>query len=486
MAATPATTDRLGAIEAAGVEYLPEEARDSSPRNLSAVFLGANLTWTNVVFGAFAILFGLSFWQTLTSMAVGTALGTLAVLPTAIIGPRTGTNMTVSSGAFFGIRGRFIGSALALAIALGFAAVTVWTSGDALVAAAHRMFGLPETDVVRGIGYAIVAALMVTVALYGHATIVAMQKIVVPVVGALLILGVFAFAGEFHPSATSGEYALGGFWPTWTLCAVLFAAAPISYGPTIGDYTRRISAVRFSDRQITVALGVGMFIGVMMPSLFGAYTAMSFANPTDSYLDDLVTAAPAWYVLPIVVISVLGGLSQGVLCIYASGLDLEGLAPQLKRTQTTIITAAVAIVLLYVGVFVFDAVGSVTAMTVALNAVITPWVAVLAIGALRTRRVGYDPVDLQAFAHGRRGGRYWFTGGWNIPAVLAWAAGSLFGVLAVNTTLYVGPLADVAGGVDLSTIGSAAIAAVIYVVAGLGLGHRGDQSPVGQPLVDVA
>jgi purine-cytosine permease-like protein len=215
-------------------------------------------------------------------MAVGTAIDTLAVLPTAIIGPRTGTNMTVSSGAFFGIRGRFIGSALALAIALGFAAVTVWTSGDALVAAAHRLFGLPETSVVRGVGYAIVAALMVTVALYGHATIVAMQKIVVPVVGALMILGGFAFAGGFHPSATCGEYALGGFWPTWRLCAVLFAAAPISYGPTIGDYTRRISAVRLSDRQITVALGVGLFIGVMMPSLFGAYTAISFADPTTS------------------------------------------------------------------------------------------------------------------------------------------------------------------------------------------------------------
>ena len=62
------------------------------------------------MFGAFAILFGLSFWQTLGAMAVGTAVGTLAVLPTSIIGPRTGTNMTVSSGAFFGIRGRFIGS----------------------------------------------------------------------------------------------------------------------------------------------------------------------------------------------------------------------------------------------------------------------------------------------------------------------------------------------------------------------------------------
>ena len=113
--------------------------------------------------------------------------------------------------------------------------------------------------------------------------------------------------------------------------------------------------------------------------------------------------------------------------------------------------------------FVFDAIDSVTAMTVALNAVITPWVAILAIGALRTKT--YDPVDLQAFAHGRRGGRYWFTGGWNMPAVIAWVVGATFGMLTVNTTLYVGPLADIAGGVDLSTIGSAALAGLIYLAS---------------------
>src|ERR1700754_4559412 len=205
------TTDRVGSVEAAGVEYLPEDARDSRPRNLGAVFLGANLTWTNVVFGAFAILFGLSFWQTVASMVVGTAIGTVAVLPTAIIGPRTGTNMTVSSGAFFGIRGRFIGSGLALAIALGFAAVTVWTSGDAIVAAAHRLLGTPATGTAHAIGYAAVAALMVTVALYGHATIVAMQKLVVPIVGTLMVVGFFAFAGAVDIGASGGQYTLGGF-----------------------------------------------------------------------------------------------------------------------------------------------------------------------------------------------------------------------------------------------------------------------------------
>ena len=53
----------------------------------------------------------------------------------------------------------------------------------------------------------------------------------------------------------------------------------------------------------------------------------------------------------------------------------------------------------------------------------------------------------------------------NIGAVAAWAVGAAFGVLAVNTALYVGPLAEVAGGIDLSTVGSAVIAGLIYLGA---------------------
>ena len=103
-------------------------------------------------------------------------------------------------------------------------------------------------------------------------------------------------------------------------------------------------------------------------------------------------------------------------------------------------------------------------MTVGLNAVITPWVVILAIGAIRTKT--YDPVHLPAFAHGRQGGCYWFTAGWNVPAVVAWPVGAVFGLLTVNTTLYyIGPLADIAGGVDLSTVGSAVLAGLIYVAS---------------------
>jgi hypothetical protein len=49
--------------------------------------------------------------------------------------------------------------------------------------------------------------------------------------------------------------------------------------------------------------------------------------------------------------------------------------------------------------------------------------------------------------------------------VLAWLAGSAFGVLAVNTELVAGPLAGIAGGVDVSALGSGAVAALVYLAA---------------------
>ena len=457
--------DRAGRIEETGIDYIPEAARDSSPANLAMVFFGGNLAFSVIVFGWLPITFGLSWWSTVSASAIGLAIGTLVTAPLALLGPRTGTNNTVSSGAHFGVTGRLVGSGLTLAFALAYAAIAVWTSGDALVGAAHRLVGTPTGDGALAVGYALIATEIAVVALYGHGTVVALQRIVVPVVGVLLLLGIPAFAGGFDSGHAGGDYVLGGFWSTWMLAVTVAAAGPLSYAPSLGDYTRRISRRRHSDRRVLVAAGGGVYLGLLASTLFGAFTAVTFIDPGDSYVADLVAGAPGWYVLPILVIGLAGGVGQGVLNLYASGLDLEALVPRLRRVHTTLITSVAAIVLLYAGTFALDAVNSITAMTLVLNGLAAPWVVVNLIGFLVARRGRYDPDDLQAFNQGRRGGRYWFTGGWNLRALVAWAAGSAFGLLAVQTELYIGPLANVAGGVDLSLLGSGVVAGVVYLAA---------------------
>jgi purine-cytosine permease-like protein len=464
LVAGPTVTDRIGHIEETGIEFIPEAARDSRPANLAAVFFGGNLAFSVIVFGWLPITFGLSWWSTVSASAIGLAIGTLVTAPLALLGTRTGTNNTVSSGAHFGVSGRLIGSGLTLAFALAYAAIAVWTSGDALVGAAHRLVGTPTGNGALAVGYALIAIEIAVVALYGHGTVVALQRIVVPVVGVLLLLGIPAFAGGFDAGHAGGDYVLGGFWSTWMLAVTVAAAGPLSYAPSLGDYTRRISHLRHGDRRVMLAAGGGVYLGLLVTTLFGAFTAVTFIDPGDSYVGDLVAGAPGWYVLPILVIGLAGGVGQGVLNLYASGLDLEALVPRLRRVHTTLITSVAAVVLLYAGTFALDAVNSITAMTLVLNCLAAPWVVVNLVGFL-ARRGRYDPNDLQAFNQGRRGGRYWFTGGWNLRALVAWAAGSAFGLLAVQTELYIGPLANLAGGVDLSLLGSGLIAGVVYVIA---------------------
>ncbi|MFF2083245.1 purine-cytosine permease family protein [Nocardia sp. NPDC058176] len=459
------TRDRFGHVESVGVEYIPESQRDSRPLNMLAVYFGGNLAFSVIVFGWLPITFGLSWPSAVAASAVGLAVGTLLISPMSLLGPRTGTSNTVSSGAHFGVNGRMIGSLLTLLFALAYAAIAVWTSGDALVAAAHRLLGTPTSDAMLALGYGVIATEIVVVALFGHGTVVTMQKFVLPVVGVLLLLGVFAFGGEFDPGAAGGDYLLGGFWPTWLLVVALAIGGPLSYAPTLGDYSRRISHTKYSDRSILAATTAGIFFGLFATATFGSFTASTFTDPTGSYVSDLVSASPGWYVLPIVVIALAGGLGQGVMNVYASGLDLEALIPRLRRVQTTLITSLMAVVLLYLGVFVVDAVDSITAMTLVLNGAAAPWVAINVVGFLVARRGQYDPVDLQVFNEGRRGGRYWFTGGWNARAVIPWAVASVFGICTVQTTLFTGPFADIAGGVDVSLLGPVVIAVAGYLLA---------------------
>ena len=69
---------------------------------------------------------------------------------------------------------------------------------------------------------------MVTVALYGQPPPSSRcRRSWFPVVGALMVIGVIAFAAGFQPARPPANTRWAGS-PTWTLCAVLFAAAPIS------------------------------------------------------------------------------------------------------------------------------------------------------------------------------------------------------------------------------------------------------------------
>ncbi|MEA2247489.1 MAG: hypothetical protein QOH46_2018, partial [Solirubrobacteraceae bacterium] len=203
------STDALGRVESYGINYIPEEHRHSRPANISWILFGGSITYSIIVIGWLPIAFGLGWWSSVSAIIVGSAVGSLLLAPMSLLGPRTGTNNPVSSGAHFGVVGRIVGSLLGLTGALAFAALSVWTGGDAIVAGSAKLFGTADSEVIRAIGYAVISIVVTAIAVLGHANMLAVQKLMVPTVGVLMLIGLIAYGGKFDAGYKGGEYLLG-------------------------------------------------------------------------------------------------------------------------------------------------------------------------------------------------------------------------------------------------------------------------------------
>lgn len=470
-------TRRDSGIEKHGVDTIPESDRTGRPRDVAGILLGSNMCLGVVIFGWLPASFGLEFWPAIASMVAGTLLGTVLVAPLALVSFRTATNLSTSSGGTFGVRGRLIGSMIGLLLSLGYAALTVWTGGAAIVGPLHRLFGLPDGGASFSAAYAVLAVLSVLIAIFGYRLLTRMSKWVAAGTLALMSLGIVAYAGKFSTApVTDAGYAMGDFWTTWALSAVAAGlSGPMAFITLLGDYSRYVSPRRYSGPSVFVASAVGMVLGLLVPQLFGTFTAFA-SGAADDYVGPLVAAAPVWFLIPLLLNGVFGTIGNAGALIYSMGLDLDAILPPLSRVQATILTSVASTALVFLGYFVWDAEDAVTAFVLLLTAIGAPWAVITLIGFHRCRG-RYDPDALQVYNRRSRGGLYWFTGGWNLRAVAAWAIGSTIGLLSVDTALFRGPLIEWTFGLDLSFALAAVTTAAAYLLLTIG-------SP--QPVPDAA
>ena len=456
-------------VETRGVGTIPDSERTAKPGSLIRVFLGANLSLSVMVFGWIAILNGLGFWEAVSAIVVGTVVGSLFVARTSLLGWRAATNNSVASGAYFGVRGRLVGSFVGLLITLQYIALTVWTGGEMVTSSLGRLLGFESSDLVLSIGYAVIALLIVGFAIIGYRFIVQLNSLIAPVMIVLVVLTVIALWGSFDASYAGDPelYALGSFWPTWLL-AVLTAgvAGPVSYVTQTGDWARYISKSH-SESEVVSRTFLAMVVGLTIPTVFGAFVATA-AFDEFSFAAGFVAGSPVWLVVPLLLVGIVGSLGQGSINLYSMGLDLDAILPKLSRLQSTVLVALVATALVFVGRFVFDAEVAVTNSVLFLTALATAWASISMYMYIRTKG-SFDQVDLQIFNSQKTGGRYWYWQGWNLKAVFAWAAGSVAGILGISSVDYLGPIAEFFAAVDLSVPAAAVVSVALVALLGDGV-----------------
>ncbi|MFD8819099.1 purine-cytosine permease family protein [Streptomyces sp. NPDC059627] len=461
----------LTEIETYGVERIPDADRTARPLDLFRVAFGGANTFATCVLGAFPILFGLSFWQGLAATGLGLAVGALILAPLAVFGPLNGTNNSVSSSAHLGVHGRVVGSFLSLLTAVAFFSISVWSSGDALVGGAHRMFHLPTNEGVYALAYGLFAALVLTVCIYGFRFMLFVNKIAVAAASLLFVLGLFAFGGDFDAGYQGSFHSLStpGFWPAFIGSALIVLSNPVSFGAFLGDWARYIPAD--TPRRRVMGAAFLSQIATILPFFFGLATASIIAAKAGNFLDPsapdyvggLLAVSPSWYFLPVCLLALIGGMSTGTTSLYGTGLDFASVFPRFSRVQATVFIGVLSIGFIFVGRFAANLTQSISTFATLIIVCTAPWMVIMTLGFL-TRRGWYDPDSLQVFNRRQRGGRYWFTHGWNWRGMAAWLASALLAVQFVNLPgQFVGALGDLAGGVDISLPVGLGLAAVSYL-----------------------
>ncbi|MEV0596659.1 purine-cytosine permease family protein [Nonomuraea cavernae] len=457
-------------IETYGVDRIADADRTARPFDLFRVAFGGANTFATCVLGAFPILFGLSFWQGLAATVLGLVVGSLILAPLALFGPLNGTNNAVSSSAHLGVHGRVVGSFLSLLTAIAFFSISVWSSGDALVGGAHRMVGLPDTDFSYGVAYALFAGLVLIVCVYGFRFMLFVNKIAVAAASLMFVLGAFAFAGDFDPSYP-GMLAAGDplFWPSFIGAALIVLSNPVSFGAFLGDWSRYIPAA--TPRKKVMAAAFMSQIATFLPFFFGLSTASIIAAKAAEYMDPaapnyvggLLAIAPTWYFVPVCLIALIGGMSTGTTSLYGTGLDFSSVFPRFSRVRATVVIGTMSIAFIFIGRFAANLTQSISTFATLIITCTAPWMVIMMIGYV-TRRGWYDPDALQVFNRRQRGGRYWFTHGWNWRGLIAWMTSAGLALMFVNLPgQFVGPLGDLAGGVDISLPVGLGVVAVLYL-----------------------
>lgn len=450
------------AIETLGVDTVPESQRSAKPSSIISIFLGSNMALSVMVFGWLAILYGLSWWQSVSAILVGTIVAALFVSSSALLGWSGATNNSVASGAIFGVRGRLIASFVGLLLCIQYVALTIWTGGEIIASGWARLINGGVTDALLVSGYLIIAIATVAFAILGYRYLVKLNNFIVVAMYFLALLSIIALSGnfDFNYAGDPELYALGTFWPTWFLAVLTCGAAgPVSLVTQTGDWTRYISAG--ASRFVVVRNSfIAMSLGLAVPTLFGAFVAVA-AFDENSFVAGYVAGAPSWLLIPLLLIGFIGSLGQGSVNLYSMGLDMDAILPRLSRLKATLVVSVIATGLVFLGKFLYDAEAAVTNACLFLTALGTAWIAIALFGYFRMGG-SFHKEDLQVFNKREQGGRYWYQGGWNLKATIAWLVGSICGILGISSIDYTGPIANALGGVDVSIVAPALVGVTLY------------------------
>ncbi len=199
---TGTASPRALAVESNGLNVIADAERKGPPSQLFWPWFGANVSVLGLSYGAFALGFGISFWQAVIAGVIGIVFSFLLCGLIALAGKRGSAPTMVLSRAAFGVRGNKLPSLVSWLLTVGWETVLTILATLATATVFERL-GWGGGDLTKVIALVVVGVLIVACGVLGFDLIMRAQTVITVVTGVLTVVYIDPGRGPDHWSTVS-------------------------------------------------------------------------------------------------------------------------------------------------------------------------------------------------------------------------------------------------------------------------------------------
>jgi purine-cytosine permease-like protein len=414
-------------VEVNGINTIQENERKGKARSLFWPWFAANISVLGIPYGAYLLSFQVSFWQALIVGIIGIVVSFALCGIIAIAGKRGSAPTMILSRAAFGINGNRIPSILSWVLTVGWE--TVLTSLAVLATATvFGDLGWPSGTPTKVIALIVVAALIILGGVYGFNAIMRIQTWITVITGILtivffiLVLGHINWATVLAIKDGSPQAVIGGLVFMMTGFGLGWVNAAADYSRYLPRSTKTGGVVGWTTFGSAVAPVILFFFGLL---LAGSSESLTKAINNDP-IGALASILPVWFLIPFIIVAILGLIGGAVLDIYSSGLALLTAGLRIPRFAAAGIDGVIMILgSIYVVFIASNFFFPFEGFLITLGVPISAWAGIF-IADLLLRKKDYSDVDLY-----KSSGRY---GGWRASAIILFVIGTVVGWGFVTNT----------------------------------------------------
>jgi NCS1 family nucleobase:cation symporter-1 len=380
-------------IEANGINVITDAERKGSPRDLFWPWFAANVSILGLSYGSFVLGFGVSFGQALAAGLIGIVVSFLLCGFIAVAGKRGSAPTMVLSRAAFGVRGNKLPSAISWLLTVGWETVLIILATLATATVFQRL-GWGGGNGTKVIALTVVTALTVFGGVMGFDLIMRLQSVITVVTAVLTIAFIILAADKIHWHTVA---AIPSGSPEKFIGALVFVMTGFGLGwvNAAADYSRYLPR-RSSGRGVIGWTAIGSSVAPIVLVVFGLLLAGSSAKLSSAIAGDpigaLAAVLPTWFLVPFVIVAVLGLVGGSVLDIYSSGLALLSLGLRVPRYAAALVDGVVMILgTIYVVFIAKNFLDQFEGFLITLGVPIAAWCGVMLADVALRRRDYYEP-----------------------------------------------------------------------------------------------